>query len=222
LPNTLQDTSGNGRDGAVGAGVTPGAETGDCDNGTSMTFAGIDGLISRDIPNLPAGQDARSALVRYKANFTTEPADIPLFGYGQNATPYAQFTVSRTVLGNDKLIFTSWANDLHFDLPPGANIADGQEHNIMFVYDGDLTVYAYYDGIPSGEGTLAVPLNTVDDTAMLGASPWGWRSNGDELRQFAIFPNAISQDDAYLVHAAIEAAVQNKSFTDPLHGTLIE
>src|SRR5690606_4353662 len=69
LPNTLQDTSGNGRDGAVGAGVTPGAETGDCDNGTSMTFAGIDGLISRDIPNLPAGQDARSALVRYKANF---------------------------------------------------------------------------------------------------------------------------------------------------------
>ncbi|MCK9495394.1 MAG: Ig-like domain-containing protein, partial [Dehalococcoidia bacterium] len=220
--STLEDTSGNSRDGAVGAGVSGGTETGDCDNGTSMTFAGADGLITLDSPGLPSGQDARSALVRYRANFTTAPADIPLFGYGQNGTPYAQFTVSRTVLGNDKLIFTSWANDLHFDLPPGANIADGQEHNIMFVYDGDLTVYAYYDGIPSGQGTLAVPLNTIDDTVMLGASPWGWRSNGDELRQFAIFPNAISQDDAYLVHAAVEAAVQNRSFTDPLHGTLVE
>ena len=130
--------------------------------------------------------------------------------------------MSRTILGNDKLIFTSWANDLHFDLPPGANIADGNEHNIMFVYDGNLTVYAYYDGIPSGQGTLATPLNTIDDTVMLGASPWGWRSNGDELRQFAIFPNAISEDDAYLVHAAIEAAVLNKSYTDPRFGSVVE
>jgi|GEM_PF-6167707 len=222
IPTVLYDTSGNGRDGEIGEGVTAGTETGDCDNGTSMTFGGAGGIVTLDAPNLPVGQAPRSALVRYQANFATEPADIPLFGYGQNGTPYAQFTVSRTILGNDKLIFTSWANDLHFELPPGANIADGEEHNIMFVYDGDVTVFAYYDGIPSGEGTLAVPLETIDDTVMLGGSPWGWRSNGDEMRQFAVFPNAISEDDAYLVHAAIEAAVLNKSFTDPLHGTVVE
>src|SRR3546814_14169910 len=57
---TLVDTSGNGRDGTVGAGVTAGTETGDCDNGTSMTFAGADGLVTLDSPDLPTGQAARS------------------------------------------------------------------------------------------------------------------------------------------------------------------
>ncbi|MCK9487427.1 MAG: Ig-like domain-containing protein [Dehalococcoidia bacterium] len=218
----LGDTSGNNRDGVVGAGVGMGAETGDCDNGTAMVFAGPDGVVSLANPGLPSGQQPRAALVRYKANTTSAPADIPLFGYGKNGEPFSQFSVSRTVLGNDKLIFTSWANDLHFDLPPGANVGDGNEHNIMFVYDGDLTVYAYYDGIPSGQGTLHTPLTTVDDTVMLGQSPWGWQSAGDEMRQFAIFPTAISEDDAYLVHAAIQAAVLNQSHTVPRFGSVVE
>src|SRR5690606_8812951 len=89
----LGDTSGNGRDGVVGPSVGAGAETGECENGTAMVFAGPDGVVSLDNPGLPSGQQARSALVRYKANTTVAPADIPLFGYGQNAVAFSQFTV---------------------------------------------------------------------------------------------------------------------------------
>ncbi|PKN82774.1 MAG: hypothetical protein CVU47_01710 [Chloroflexi bacterium HGW-Chloroflexi-9] len=217
---TQFDTSGNGRTGIVGAGITPGTYTGDCDNGSSMVFnPGPTGVISLTNPDLPTGAQPRAALVRYKANQPL-PADIPLFGYGLNGTPFAQFTVSRTILGNDKLIFTSWANDLHFDLQPGFNIADGLEHTIMFVYDGNVTVYAYVDGVQSAPGTLGIPLQTVDDTVMLGHSPWGWQGAGDEMRQFAIFPDAVNEADAYLIHAAIEAAVLNRAFTKPQFGSL--
>ncbi|MEX2372988.1 MAG: Ig-like domain-containing protein, partial [Dehalococcoidia bacterium] len=215
--STLFDQSGNGRDGLVSIGVEAGPERDDCGGGTSMVFPDGSAVVSRDNPGLPMGAAPRSIMVRYRSD-VAGPADVGLFGHGMNAIGLAQFSIARTSGGNDRLVFSSWSNDGTVFLPPGANIADGAEHTIVIVYDGATTLTAYVDGVPGAPATLFIPLNTVDDTVMLGQTLYGAVSAGAEMRHFAIFDVALDGAAVSALHAAIETVGGGAAFTQPANG----
>src|SRR5690606_30760248 len=116
----------------------------DCGGGTTMVFPNTSAFVGRTFPGLPEGSSPRSVVLRYRTDIA-DPSTIGMFGFGTNAVGNAQFSVSRNLNGNDVLSFTAWGNDSQLQLP--VSIADGAEHTIAIVYDGNVTVTAYVDGV---------------------------------------------------------------------------
>ena len=121
---------------------------------------------------VPVGQAARS--VELWEN-TTQSGIIPLLYYGDTTGTVSQFYV---YLHDSTTVYLS-SYSYAVTATSSRSLEDGNWHQIVVTYDGNLSVHIYADGAQIGSGNLGAALNTKSDSAVIvdgcncGNPPYG-------------------------------------------------
>jgi hypothetical protein len=146
---TVNDLIG-GAPGTVGGLVTLGAapllNTGE----TSGSFPGdVGNRIQVPAGNMPIGNAARTVVI-WLATDQVAPADYNIWGYGAAAGGQAYGIQRSGALNNAQLFFYVFGNDQTVELPDGADIADGNPHQLGVSFDpATEQVIFNWDGVAS-------------------------------------------------------------------------
>jgi len=209
--DSADDLSGNGNDGTVNGGATAGAE--------GLEFDGADGYVVSTALAVRKDEQPFTALCWFK---TDEPANGPLWMWGDNANPSGSSGAEAPVgwRTSTKNFAAGFYQGGHFYADAEEDYADGEWHFVAQMGDVD-TGYLYVDG-EEISSTTAGYVYAVLPYLLIGTRTKNSGSDIDDLEYFtgaikmvAVYSRVLDAGEIQAI-ATESAAV---SFSDKLAAT---
>jgi RHS repeat-associated protein len=151
----MTDSSGNGRNGVLGASSFGVAGALVADPNTAVGVSGSAGVYASGA-GLPIGAAPRSVEAWFKTGWTNTAQDIVSYGSAIDGQAFGLLLLTPTRIGvnGQSAAYTK-------TVTVASSLADNNWHHFVATYDGGVTISVYVDGLLAGAVAMPSALNTV-------------------------------------------------------------